>query len=123
MTINSRIQGIVLSDAEGVIRHWSQGAQCLFGYSAEEAEGQLLDLIVPPEHRDAHWKGFRLAMATGTCGSDRAAVHLPVRCKGGSIRIFPARFVFLQDVRGNAAGALVIYSESEGEEAPFGSEC
>jgi PAS domain S-box-containing protein len=37
----------------------------LFGFSAEDALGQSLDLIIPHHLRDAHWRGFDAAMATG----------------------------------------------------------
>jgi len=37
----------------------------LFGFSAEEAVGQNLNLIVPGHLRVAHWRGFDEAMANG----------------------------------------------------------
>jgi PAS domain S-box-containing protein len=37
----------------------------LFGFSAAEALGQSLDLIVPEHLRAAHWRGFDDAMASG----------------------------------------------------------
>ena len=37
----------------------------LFGFSAAEALGQSLDLIVPGHLRAAHWRGFDNAMANG----------------------------------------------------------
>ncbi|MGH9185578.1 MAG: PAS domain S-box protein [Acidimicrobiales bacterium] len=45
----------------------------LFGYSAGEAVGASLDLIVPEEFRERHWAGFRRAIETGECHLDRAA--------------------------------------------------
>jgi PAS domain S-box-containing protein len=112
--------GIVLSDAEGRIRYWSAGAERLFGWTAAEAEGQSLDLIVPPDYRDRHWGGFRKAMATGECKADGAATNLPVVSKDGTVRAFPARFVFLRDARGQAAGAMAVYATPAGGEQPFG---
>jgi hypothetical protein len=37
----------------------------LFGYSAAEALGQSLDLIIPEHLRASHWRGFEAAMASG----------------------------------------------------------
>ena len=57
---------IVATDAEGRITLWNPGAVRLFGFSAEEAIGQSLDLIIPENLRARHWAGFRHTMATGT---------------------------------------------------------
>ena len=37
----------------------------MFGYSAEEALGQSVDLIIPQNLRAAHWRGFNAAMTKG----------------------------------------------------------
>jgi PAS domain S-box-containing protein len=111
---------IVMADADGVIRHWSGGAERLFGYSSAEAEGQSLDLIVPEEYRQRHWEGFRNAMSAGASKLDRAATNLPVQCRDGAVRVFPARFVFLVDARSHVVGAMGIYSAADGSERPFG---
>jgi PAS domain S-box-containing protein len=113
-------QAIVVSDTEGYIRHWSDGAVRLFGYAAIEAEGQTLDLIVPRELRTRHWQGFRQAMRGGESKMDGAAINLPVLCKDGTVRTFPARFVFLRDARNHPVGAVGIYCTPEGSEQPFG---
>jgi PAS domain S-box-containing protein len=81
MANNPYVHAIVMSDTEGFIRHWNDGAERLFGYSAAEVEGQSLDLIVPGEYCERHWAGFRHAMRTGECKLDRAATNLPVKCK------------------------------------------
>jgi PAS domain S-box-containing protein len=114
------VHAIVMADPEGVIQHWDAGAEALFGYSPAEAIGQSLDLIVPPELRDRHWAGFRNAVSTGTCKLDRATTNVPVRCKDGTIRPFPGRFVFLQGARNDVVGVAALYSERAGSEAPFG---
>lgn len=56
---------IVFADREGFIRSWNQGAERLFGFAAEEALGNSLDLIIPERWRERHWQGFRQVMATG----------------------------------------------------------
>ena len=37
---------------DGVIRTWNAGAQRIFGYTAEEAVGKAITLIIPPERLD-----------------------------------------------------------------------
>ena len=95
MANNPHVHAIVLSDTEGLIRYWNDGAERFFGYSAAEAEGQSLDLIVPREYRERHWAGFCNVIRTGECKLGRAATNLPVMCNDGTVRVFPARFVFL----------------------------
>jgi PAS domain S-box-containing protein len=55
---------VIYADATGTIRRWNPAA-ALFGYSAVEALGQTLDLIIPEHLRTAHWRGFEAAMANG----------------------------------------------------------
>ena len=40
---------IVSKTVEGIIRSWNGGAERLFGYTAAEAVGRSIDLIIPPE--------------------------------------------------------------------------
>jgi PAS domain S-box-containing protein len=56
---------IVYSDGDGVIRFWNAGAERVFGFSAAEAVGQSLDIIIPEPQRARHWAGYRQVMATG----------------------------------------------------------
>ncbi len=57
--------GVIYADAKGVIRYWNDGAARIFGYMAEEALGQSLDIIIPENLRARHWEGFDRTMATG----------------------------------------------------------
>ncbi len=56
---------IIYADGAGLIRRWNRAATALFGFSAEEALGQSLDLVIPERLRAAHWRGFDAAMASG----------------------------------------------------------
>ena len=56
---------IILGDAHGVIQLWNAGAETIFGFSAAEAVGQSMDLIVPERLRARHWSGYDRVMATG----------------------------------------------------------
>ena len=48
-----------------MINFWNPGATRIFGFTADEAIGQSLDLIIPPNLRARHWEGFNRVMATG----------------------------------------------------------
>ena len=56
---------IVTVDQHGVITSWNVAAAALLGHSADEAVGQTLALIVPPQFRGAHMAAFNAAMASG----------------------------------------------------------
>src|SRR5262245_22559946 len=47
--VDSSEEAIVSKTLEGKIQSWNAGAERVFGYSAEEAVGQSIHLIIPPE--------------------------------------------------------------------------
>jgi two-component system CheB/CheR fusion protein len=49
--VDSSQDGIIGKTLDGVITSWNAGAERLYGYSAREAVGRTLDLIVPPDQR------------------------------------------------------------------------
>ncbi len=55
----------IFSDKQGDIRVWNAAAEKMFGFSAEQALGQNLDLIIPERLRRMHWRGFDAAIAAG----------------------------------------------------------
>jgi len=50
-TVESSIDAVVIKSLDGTILAWNESAEKLFGYPAEEAIGQNIDIIVPPERR------------------------------------------------------------------------
>ena len=64
--LHSASDAIIATDREGHITFWNPGAERIFGFTAGEALGQSLDLIIPENLRARHWSGFRHTMATGT---------------------------------------------------------
>lgn len=64
--LNSPAEAIVYSDREGLIRFWNEGAERVFGFTAEDALGQSLDIIIPERQRQRHWQGYDEVMRTGT---------------------------------------------------------
>jgi PAS domain S-box-containing protein len=56
---------IIFADRQGFIRLWNRGATEIFGYPAETALGQSLDLIIPEPWRERHNQGYQRVMATG----------------------------------------------------------
>ncbi|MGY0710422.1 PAS domain-containing protein [Azospirillum argentinense] len=63
--LNSPAEAIAYSDREGIIRFWNAGAERVFGFTADEALGQSLDIIIPDRQRQRHWDGYDQVMKTG----------------------------------------------------------
>lgn len=56
---------LIYADKEGIIRVWNTQAEAVFGFTAVDALGQSLDLIIPERFRAAHWRGFDRALERG----------------------------------------------------------
>jgi PAS domain S-box-containing protein len=63
--LNSASDAIVATDRDGLIVFWNPGAERIFGFTADEAAGRSLDLIIPENLQARHWEGFRRTMETG----------------------------------------------------------
>lgn len=50
--VQSSDDAIISKSLDGVIKSWNDGAERLFGYSAEEAIGQLITMLIPPDRLD-----------------------------------------------------------------------
>jgi PAS domain S-box-containing protein len=50
--IESSADAIVSKDLNGIVRTWNRGAEELFGYTAQEAIGQPISMLIPPDHAD-----------------------------------------------------------------------
>jgi PAS domain S-box-containing protein len=50
--VESSDDAIISKNLDGIIVSWNQGAERLYGYTAEEVVGRPLTLLVPPDHPD-----------------------------------------------------------------------
>jgi PAS domain S-box-containing protein len=64
--VETALDAFIGMDAAGIITDWNIQAEQMFGWSRQEAIGQLLSVtIIPPQHREAHDRGLRHFLATG----------------------------------------------------------
>ena len=99
---------ILFADREGIIRLWNQGAERIFGCSAEQAIGQSLDLIIPEKLRDRHWEGYHKTMATGETRYGTEMLAVPAKHQNGSKLSTEFSIVLLSDDNGKPLGVAAI---------------
>jgi PAS domain S-box-containing protein len=80
----------------------------MFGYSADEALGQSLDLIIPERLRVRHWDGYRQVMDTGVTRYGERLLAVPAMRKDGQRISIEFSIALLKDEHGEVAGAAAV---------------
>lgn len=101
-------EGIIVADTEGVIRFWNAGAEAIFGFSADQAVGQSLDIIIPEAQRARHWDGYQRAMETGTTRYARDLLAVPALYQDGTRISVEFHVVLLRTEDGKLMGIAAI---------------
>lgn len=100
---------IILGDARGIIRLWNAGAEAVFGFTAAEAVGRSMDIIIPERLRARHWDGYHKVMATGTSRYGRGdLLAVPAIRKDGSTCSIEFTVQVLKDEEGRIVGPVAI---------------
>src|SRR5215213_6607690 len=63
--VDTALDAIVTMSADGLIRSFNHSAELIFGYMAEEAIGQRLEMLMPERFRKLHRAGLRRYLNTG----------------------------------------------------------
>ncbi len=100
---------IIHGDRGGTIRLWNAGAEALFGFTAEEAVGKSMDLIIPERLRARHWDGYQKVMATGVSryGSGEL-LAVPAVTKDGRTISIEFTIQMLKDATGRILGPVAL---------------
>ncbi len=99
---------IIFADTEGIVRLWNSGAEAIFGYSATEAIGQDLDIIIPEKLRERHRQGYRKVMATGVSKYMQELLAVPAQRKDGARISIEFSIVVLKSDDGRIAGSAAL---------------
>jgi PAS domain S-box-containing protein len=89
LIIDTALDAVITTDAQGTITRWNPQAEQIFGWLAEDATGRRLDdLVIPPEYRIAHRHAIQSVLATG----DRSflSTHTEMALLDHAGREFPA---------------------------------
>lgn len=104
--VEQGLEAMIFADREGIICLWNSRAEEIFGYTAGEAAGRSLDLIIPQHLRAAHWQGYRQAIAAGRTRSDGKPMLTRATHKDGGKLYVELAFGIVSDKRHGVLGAL-----------------
>jgi PAS domain S-box-containing protein len=99
---------LIGADRSGVIMRWNPAAEHLFGYSAGEALGQKLDLIIPEHLRMAHWNGFNAAITSGTMKLQGRPTLTRAQHKSGRRLYIEMTFALVRSAEGEVLGSVAM---------------
>jgi PAS domain S-box-containing protein len=94
--------GVVATDLDGVITHWTAGAERLYGWTAAEAIGQpVLTLLVAPDNRSLAQANLDTIRSTGN-GEGK----FDLQTKDGGIVAAYVCGTLIKDDAGRSVGVL-----------------
>ncbi len=102
--VESSDDAILTKDTEGTITSWNPGAERMYGWSAEEAIGQKISILIPEDHAGEEWRILEQVLGGDPVAhyeSDR--LHRSGRRVRVSLSISP-----LRDSSGEIVGASII---------------
>jgi PAS domain S-box-containing protein len=99
---------VLFADRDGRIRYWNAGAASMFGWSAVEALGLSMDLIIPERQRGRHWQGWEQVMKTGHTRYGHDILAVPASRKDGTPLSIEFTIQLVRDDAGAIVGASAI---------------
>jgi PAS domain S-box-containing protein len=106
--LNDVADALIYSDRSGTITRWNRASTTLFGFAAEEALGQNLDLIIPEHLRAEHWKGFEAALASGRMKLAGKPTLTRALHKSGRKLYIEMTFALVRDGAGTVQGSVAM---------------
>ncbi len=107
--IDQVADAVIFANRSGVIIRWNRASTALFGFPAEEALGQSLDLIIPEHLRAAHWRGFEAAIASGATKLQGRPTLTRALCKSGRKLYVEMTFAIVKDeAEGEVLGSVAM---------------
>lgn len=99
---------VIYANRSGIITRWNGASATLFGFSAAEALGHSLDLIIPEHLRAAHWRGFDAALAQGATRLHGRPTLTRALHKAGHKLYVEMTFALVKDPDGDVVGSVAI---------------
>lgn len=103
---------VLVSDRGGAIRGWNGAAQRLFGFTATEAIGASMDLVIPERLRGRHWDGWDRVMETGvTRYGDGQLLAVPAMHKDGRQLSVEFSIQLVKDAAGRIEWVVAVFRD------------
>jgi two-component system CheB/CheR fusion protein len=102
--VSSAEDAIISKDLDGVIQTWNVGAEKIFSYTAEEAIGKNISLLVPPGHAD-EMSDILKRLSQGEHIENFETVRMR---KDGTVIPVSLNFSAIRDANGKVIGASKI---------------
>jgi PAS domain S-box-containing protein len=99
---------VIFTDREGAIRLWNAGAERIFGWTAGEAIGKSMDLIIPDRLRARHWQNWDRVMETGVTRYATDVLAVPALRKDGAPLSIEFTIQLVRDAGGRILGPAAI---------------
>ena len=99
---------LIYIDRTGVILRWNRASTILFGYSAQEAVGRSVELIIPDHLRAAHWNGFNAAITSGCMRLAGRPTLTRATHKSGRRLYIEMTFALVKGVDGEVLGSAAM---------------
>jgi len=108
LIVEQMADALIYADRHGTIERWNAAATALFGFTASEALGQSLDLVIPEHLRAAHWRGFEAAMQTGATRLNGRPTVTRALHRSGSKLYVEMSFAVVLDAFGGVQGSVAV---------------
>ena len=111
--LNDIPDAVIYADRDGAIRFWNPGAERIFGFTAAEAMGRSLDIIIPERLRQRHWDGYAHMMATGRSRYGAGdLLSVPAVNKAGDTLSIQFTVAAVHDKAGALAGIVAVLRDA-----------
>ena len=108
LILEQAAEAVIFANQQGVIERWNAAAVAMFGFSAAEALGQNLDLMIPEHLRKAHWRGFEAAMANAKTRLGGRPTLTRGLHKSGQKLYVEMSFALVADAAGSVLGSVAV---------------
>ncbi|HRF30406.1 MAG TPA: PAS domain S-box protein [Azonexus sp.] len=102
------MEAVIHADRQGLIALWNPAAETMFGFSTAEAIGQSLDIIIPERLREAHWRGFHAAIASGRTRLNGRPTVTRALHKSGATLYVEMSFAMVCATSGEVIGSVAV---------------
>jgi PAS domain S-box-containing protein len=106
--VEGAADAVLFTDREGVIRIWNAGAERIFGWTAAEALGNSMDLIIPDRLRPRHWQNWDRVMETGQTRYATEVLAVPALRKDGAPLSIEFTIQLVRDSEGRILGPAAV---------------